>query len=69
LGVRETYFEATEERAKIDRVKYLNGLITYDDWDRTESAYITAQKSLLTARKTTLLAEAGWYKSYGGYVK
>jgi len=69
LGVRETYFEATEERAKIARVKYLNGLITYDDWDRTESAYITAQKSLLTARKTTLLAEAGWYKSYGGYVK
>lgn len=69
LEVKETYFIATEERAKIARVKYLNGLITYDDWDRVESADISAQKSLLSTRKSALLAEAGWYQSYGGYIE
>lgn len=60
---------ASEERAKIVRVKYLNGLTLYDEWDRIESAYIQARKSLLTKRKTALLSEALWHKTYGGYIK
>ncbi|MBU1027197.1 MAG: TolC family protein, partial [Candidatus Margulisbacteria bacterium] len=69
LKVAEISLAASEERAKISRVKYLNGLTNYDEWDRIESSYIQQQKSLLNYKKSALLAEASWYKSYGGYVK
>lgn len=60
---------AAAERAMISKAKYLNGLTNYDDWDRIESSYVSAQKSLLTYKKSALLSEAAWHKAYGGYVK
>lgn len=69
LEVSKISMVANEERAKISRVKYLNGLTNYDEWDRIESAYIQAQKSLLNYEKSAMLAEALWHKTYGGYVK
>jgi len=69
LEVRKKSLAASEERAKIARVKYLNGLMTYDEWDRIERDYVNAQKTLLTSQKGALMAEAAWHKSYGGYVK
>lgn len=69
LKIGKIYLEATQERAAIAQAKYLNGLIFYDDWDRIESEYISAQKKLLSYQKTAYLASALWHKSYGGYVK
>lgn len=69
LEVAKVSLMATEERAKIARVKYLNGLMLYDEWDRIENNYIQAQKSLLSYRKAALSAEALWHKTYGGYIK
>ncbi len=69
LKVAEISLAAAGERSKISRVKYLNGLTNYDEWDRIESSFIQQQKSLLNNKKSALLAEASWYKSYGGYVK
>ncbi len=56
-------------RAEIARTKYMNGMVTYDEWDRIENDYINAQKTLLSRKKSTLYTEAAWYNSYGGYVK
>jgi len=69
LNVKIISLAASEERAKIARAKYLNGLMSYDEWDRIETDYINAQKGLLTAQKGALIAEALWHKSYGGYIK
>ncbi|MFH1684553.1 MAG: TolC family protein [Candidatus Margulisiibacteriota bacterium] len=69
LEVAKVSLAADEERAKIARVKYLNGLTNYDEWDRIESSYIQAQKSLLNYKKSAMSAEALWHKTYGGYVK
>ncbi|MBN2058404.1 MAG: TolC family protein [Candidatus Saganbacteria bacterium] len=69
LEVRRISLAAAKERAEISRVKYLNGLTTYEFWEQIENAYIQAQKSLLTSQRSAVLAEALWYKSYGGYVK
>ena len=60
---------ASALRAEIARTKYLNGLMTYDSWDIIENEYINAQRTLLTRKKAALYAEAGWYNSYGGYIK
>ncbi|MFH1825844.1 MAG: TolC family protein [bacterium] len=69
LVVTKISLAATQERAKITQAKYLNGLVTYDEWDRIESTNISAQKSLLNSQKSAYLAEANWYKTYGGYLK
>ncbi len=69
LEVARVSLAADEERARITRVKYLNGLTDYDEWDRVESAYIQAQKSLLNYEKSAMLAEALWHKTYGGWVR
>lgn len=56
-------------RAEIARTKYINGLVSYDEWDRIENDYISAQRNLLLRKKSALYAEAAWHNSYGGYVK
>jgi outer membrane protein TolC len=61
--------DAAGVRAEIARAKYLNGLISYDEWDRIENDYINAQKNLVSRKKAALSAEAAWYNAFGGYVK
>lgn len=69
LAVGKINLDAAEERSKITKMKYLNGLVMYDEWNRIENSYIQAQKSYLAQEKAVLLAEAAWYKAYGGYKK
>jgi outer membrane protein TolC len=69
LDVSKVSLAANAEREKITTAKYLNGLATYDEWSRIEDAYIQAQKGLLSAKRSALIAEAAWHKSYGGWVK
>jgi outer membrane protein TolC len=69
LKVSKVSLGAAEERSRISRSKYLNGLTDYDEWSRIENSYIQAQKSLLNSRKSASLAEALWHRTYGGYVR
>ncbi|KPJ66101.1 hypothetical protein AMJ44_08985 [candidate division WOR-1 bacterium DG_54_3] len=69
LEISRISLAAAEERSKITNVKYLNGLTGYDEWYRIENTYILAQKQLLSSKRSALLAEAAWHKSYGGYVQ
>lgn len=69
LEVQKLYLLATAERSKIGRAKYLNGLISYDEWDRIESEYISGRKNFSNSQKAVLIKEAAWHKSYGGWIK
>ncbi len=69
LNVSKISLAANAEREKITTARYLNGLAAYDEWSRIEDTYIQAQKGLLSAKRSALIAEAAWYKSYGGWVK
>ncbi len=69
VSVKKELLTAAAERSKITRVKYINGLANYDEWDRVENLYISAQRSLLNQQRTALLAEAAYYKAYGGYIQ
>jgi outer membrane protein TolC len=68
-AVQKTFLDSSAERARIAQSKYLNGLITYTEWDQIQNEYISNQTSLLNYNKQALVAEANWHKSYGGYVK
>lgn len=68
VKVRQLQLEAANERAKISKAKYLNGLIDYDEWERMENSFVSAQKSLLSQKLSALNAEAAYYNSYGGSI-
>jgi len=65
VKVREKYFIASEERAKISRVKYINGLIFYQDWDTIENEFINSKKSLLDTEFNAFVASAEWKRILG----
>jgi len=67
--VQKIALEASAERAKIAQASYLNGLISYNDWDLIQNDYINNQSSLINYQRNMLVNEANWYKSYGGWVK
>jgi len=68
-NVQKTALAASAERARIAQASYMNGLISYNDWDLIQNDYINNQSSLLNYQRNMLVAEANWYKSYGGWVK
>jgi outer membrane protein TolC len=68
-NVQKTALSASAERARIAQAGYINGLTSYNDWDTIQNDYINNQSSLLNYQRNMLVAEANWYKSYGGYKK
>lgn len=67
--VQQTYLTASEERARIAQVRYLNGLTKFNDWDIIQNEFVSSENRVLTAQQAALLAEANWHKSFGGYIK
>jgi outer membrane protein len=68
-NVQKTALSASAERARIAQASYMNGLISYTDWDLIQNEYISNQSSLQNYQRSMLVAESNWYKSYGGWVK
>jgi outer membrane protein TolC len=64
--VRQKFYEATRERARIARAQYANGLILFDNWTIIEDDLVREQKAYLEARAAALNAEAQWVQAKGG---
>ena len=58
IQVRERYYTASKEQSDITSAKYISGLTTYQDWYVIENDYISAQKSILNAKRDALLSKA-----------
>ncbi|MDA3792821.1 MAG: TolC family protein [Elusimicrobia bacterium] len=63
--VRQKFYAARTTRSEISRVKYISGLMSYQEWDSIENEFINAQKSLLDARYNVFAAWAKWLKVIG----
>ncbi|MFC2060951.1 TolC family protein [Elusimicrobiota bacterium] len=63
--VREKFYAARKERSEISREKYINGLISYQDWDSIENEFINAEKSILDARYNVFASWAKWLRIIG----
>ncbi|MDO9541116.1 MAG: TolC family protein, partial [Kiritimatiellia bacterium] len=57
--------EAAEVRMEIARIKYSNGLMTFQDWDYIENELITNQKNMLSTERNAIIAQAEWEKAVG----
>lgn len=66
VSVREKFFEASEERAKITQAQYETGLISFDDWIIIEDNFVNAKKSYLNTQANMMITEAYWIQAIGG---
>jgi outer membrane protein TolC len=66
VAVQKEVLQAAEERAKISRVEYSNGLLTFDNWTIIEDNFAQAQTSLLATQANAFIAEAQWIQAQGG---
>lgn len=58
-------FEAEKNRYEITKIKYQNGVTAFDEWNRIQNAFITAQNNVLLRQYQALLAQAAWEKALG----
>jgi outer membrane protein TolC len=65
MGVQKEQLDAAETRATVARAQYQQGLISFQDWDTIENAWITAQRNWLLSRRATDLAVAAWRNAMG----
>jgi outer membrane protein TolC len=66
VAVQKEVLQATEERSKISRVEYTNGLLSFDNWTIIEDNFAQAQTSLVAAQANAFIAEAQWIQAQGG---
>jgi outer membrane protein TolC len=66
VAVQKEVSQAAEEREKIARVEYTNGLITFDNWTIIEDNLVKARTSLQIAQTNAFIAEAQWIQAQGG---
>lgn len=65
VEIQKQFLEASEERAKIARAQYNNGLISYQDWDLIENDLTNTEKQTLESLRRAGLAESAWNQSQG----
>jgi outer membrane protein TolC len=59
------YLESCKLQADIAKRKYMNGIISYEDWYSIEAAYTRAQKDMLSYMKKKVTMEIEWRKFLG----
>jgi outer membrane protein TolC len=63
--VSESLLAASTVRAQIARVKYMSGLLSFDQWDIIENELISRQKDVLQNRYDLEVAQAAWEQVLG----
>jgi outer membrane protein TolC len=65
LTVGNFYLESCKLQTDIAKRKYVNGLISYEDWYIIEDSYITYQKNILASKQKAILSKISWIRFLG----
>lgn len=65
LTVGNFYLESCKLQTDIAKRKYINGLISYEDWYTIEDSYITYQKNMLNYRQKAIVSKISWIRFLG----
>ena len=65
VGIQKQFLEAAEERARIARAQYNNGLVSYQDWDIIENDLTNTEKQNLESARRAVIAESSWLQVQG----
>jgi outer membrane protein TolC len=66
VAVQKNFLQAYEERSRIARAQYENGLISFDNWTIIEDDLVRVKKTFLEAQASAFIAEAEWIQAQGG---
>ncbi|MDR3307241.1 MAG: TolC family protein [Endomicrobium sp.] len=65
LDAFKFYLESCKLQADIAKRKYMNGLVSYEDWYAIEDNYIISQKNILIYRERAISDKITWAKFLG----
>jgi outer membrane protein TolC len=65
LMVGNFYLESCKLQTDIAKRKYINGIISYEDWYTIEDEYIKNQKNMLTYRQKAISSKISWIRFLG----
>jgi outer membrane protein TolC len=65
LTVGNFHLESCKLQADIAKKKYINGLVSYEDWYAIEDVYIKNQKNMLDCRAKAILSKISWIQFLG----
>ncbi|HRO66392.1 MAG TPA: TolC family protein [Pseudobdellovibrionaceae bacterium] len=65
VRVNKEFVDAVTVRAEIGRMRYNNGLMTFDDWYNIENELIDRQKKYLESRRDRVHRESSWEEAQG----
>ncbi|MDR1017408.1 MAG: TolC family protein, partial [Lachnospiraceae bacterium] len=65
LEVTKLSLESFKLQTDIAKKKYINGLVSYDEWYVTEYNYIQAQKKILSCKYEAIISKISWMKFLG----
>lgn len=64
-GVQGAFLKAAQSREEIGKAQYLNGLLSFQNWDQLETNLTSQQKTELSSRLGAKTAEANWELAQG----
>ena len=65
VRVNKEFVEAVSVQSEIGRMRYNNGLITFENWYTIENDLIARQKNLLESKRDRVQREAAWEEAQG----
>jgi outer membrane protein len=60
VNVQRSFLDAARQRKEESDVRYQNGLMNFEDWNRVVQDYVRYQTSYLRAEQSLVLAQAKW---------
>lgn len=63
--VQDSFLAAAQTREEIAKAQYLNGLLTFQNWDQLETNLTSQQKADLSSYLSAKTSEAGWELAQG----
>lgn len=60
VNVQQAFLDASRQRRKESDVRYLNGLMAFEEWQIVVNEQVNFEKSFLKSEQNLLLAEAQW---------
>jgi outer membrane protein TolC len=65
VGVQRSFLEAARVRERIAKAEYLNGLLSFQNWDQIESELTNQEKAELSSLLLAVTAKADWELAQG----
>lgn len=65
VEVQQAFLEAARQRNSEADVRYSNGLMSYEDWERVVTDRVNFERSVIRAQRDAIVAEAQWSNSRG----